>query len=171
MRRNSYRKIIDLVTQAHSLARKQGIHNLLQPGLVKEMIIAELLGHKVITSKRDADACDPSDASIKFEYLTCKEGGSGQFDRMFKEPPDKRAKSLERITRNTCVYLAVFYKANQIRVKVIYKLATATVLKEAKRQLNDSTNEISHISFPISWAAKNGKVVYEDQHGGDVPAS
>ena len=67
------------------------------------MIIADPLGHDLITSKRDADACDPNDPTIKYEYLSCKEGGSGQLDRMFKEPPEKRAESLARITRNAMV--------------------------------------------------------------------
>jgi hypothetical protein len=91
MAREIIRRIIDLVVKAQELARSIGIANLLQPGLVKEMIIADVLGHKLIISKRDADACDPSDPSIKYEYLSCKEGSSGQLDRMFKEPPDKRA--------------------------------------------------------------------------------
>ncbi len=41
--------------RAQDLASKIGIPNLLQPGLVKEMIISEILGHELITSKRDAE--------------------------------------------------------------------------------------------------------------------
>ena len=77
------KQIVDLVIKAAKLAQSIGIPNLLQPGLVKEMIIAEILGHDVISSKRDADACDRYDPTIKYEYLSCKEGGSGQLDRMF----------------------------------------------------------------------------------------
>jgi len=44
------------------------------------MIISEILGHELIHSKRDADACDPDDHSIKYEYLSCYEGASGQLD-------------------------------------------------------------------------------------------
>jgi hypothetical protein len=127
------------------------------------MIIAEVLGHKVIITKGDSDACEPNNASIKFEYLTCKEGGSGQLDRMFKSPPDKRAESLVRITRNRKVYLAVFYKANQIKLKAIYELEPSVVLAETERKLNRSRNAISHVGFPISWAIQNGKLVYEDK--------
>ena len=83
--------------EAAELANSVGIPNLLQPGLVKELIIADLLGHQPITSKRDADACDPNDPTILYEYLSCKEGGSGQFDRMFKEPLVKREESLLRL--------------------------------------------------------------------------
>ncbi len=162
MSRNIFRKIIELVVKAQELADSVGIGNLLQPGLVKEMIVADLLGHTVITSKRDADACDPNDTSIKYEYLSCKEGGSGQLDRMFKEPPDKRAESLARITRNKTIYFAVFYKANQIKVKVIYELTTDVVVAETEHQLDRSRNAISHVGFSIEWAARNGKVVYQD---------
>ncbi len=159
------RRIIELVVKAQELARSIGIGNLLQPGLVKELIIADVLGHKVISSKRDADACDPSDSSIKYEYLSCKEGGSGQLDRMYKEPPDKRAESLARNIRNRKVYFEIFYKDNQIKLKSIYELDPTDVLEETNRQLDRSKNAISHVSFPILWAIENGKLVYEDQKG------
>lgn len=110
-----YRQIIGLVLKASELARSIGISNLLQPGLVKEMIIADILNHRLIHSKRDADACLTRDENEKYEYLSCKEGGNGQLDRMFKHPPEKRPESLQRITRNSAIYFAVFYTANQTR--------------------------------------------------------
>lgn len=137
MVREAYQEIISLVLQAAQLARTVGIDNLLQPGLVKEMIIAEHLGHCLITSKRDADACDPDDPTVLYEYLSCKEGGSGQFDRMFKAPPEKRQESLQRILRNRQVFYAVFYASDQMRVKVIYALEPnllATAASKAIRQ-------------------------------------
>jgi hypothetical protein len=81
MKQEILRKIISLVQQAQDLAFKIGVPNVLQPGLVKEMIIADILGHENIFSKRDADACNPNDKTIKYEYLSCYEGGSGQLDR------------------------------------------------------------------------------------------
>jgi len=122
MARDIYRKIIELVIKAAELARSIGISNLLQPGLVKEMIIADILGHELIHSKRDADAHAAGDPNEKYEYLSCKEGGTGQLDRMFKEPADKRAESLSRITRNSKIYYAVFYADNQTKCKIIYEL-------------------------------------------------
>ncbi len=163
MAREIYRKVIELVLKAAELARTVGIHNLLQPGLVKEMIIADILGHELITTKRDADACDPNDKSVLYEYLSCKEGGTGQLDRMFKEPPEDREKSLKRITRNKKVYFAVFYEANQTKAKVIYELEPQTVLAETERQLDRSKNAISHVGFTEPWARVNGRVVYEDK--------
>ncbi|MDR5639918.1 MULTISPECIES: hypothetical protein [unclassified Thermosynechococcus] len=47
MKQQVYRQIVDLIRQASQLAQTIGIRNLLQPGLVKEMIIADLLGHEL----------------------------------------------------------------------------------------------------------------------------
>ncbi len=86
MARNVHRQIISLVMQAAEMAQSIGIANLLQPGLVKEMIIADILGHELIHAKRDADAHATGNPLEKYEYLSCKEGGSGQLDRMFTAP-------------------------------------------------------------------------------------
>jgi hypothetical protein len=157
-----HREIVKLVLKAAELARTVGIPNLLQPGLVKEMIIADILGHELITSKRNADAHAPDDPTILYEYLSCKEGGSGQFDRMFKSPPEKREESLKRIWRNNKIYLAIFYSANQVEVKIIFELEPKLVAAETERQLSRSTNDISHVSFSEKWARENGEIVYED---------
>lgn len=147
MAREIYRKIIDLVVKAAEMARTLGIHNLLQPGLVKEMMIADILGHELITAKRGADARNPENPSRVYEYLFCKEGDSGQLDRMFKRPDKKRQESLNRIRRNDKIYYAVFYKHNQMKVKVIYELDPKIVVQETDRQLDRSGNEISHVGF------------------------
>ena len=153
-------KIIKLIVDAQELASEIGITNILQPGLVKEMITAETLGHELIHSKRDADACDSNDHSIKYEYLSCYEGGSGQLDRMFKEPKKEREKSLYRIWRNNKIYLAIFEKDNPLKIKVIYEIEPKTLVEETERQLDGSRNAISHVGFSESWAIKNGTVVY-----------
>ncbi len=160
-----YGQIVDLVSQAASLARTVEIKNLLQPGLVKEMILAEILGHQLIHTKRDADACSPQDPTLKYEYLSCKEGGTGQLDRMFQSPPDKRAASLRRITRNHKVYLAIFYADNQTTCKTIYEVEPEILLRETERQLDRSKNVISHVGFSESWAKRHGCVVYPDPAG------
>lgn len=160
MTQRIYRKIITLILEAAELARSIGITNLLQPGLVKEMMIADILGHELIHSKRHADAHAPGNPDEKYEYLSCKEGGTGQFDRMFKEPDDKRADSLNRISRNKKIYLAIFYKDEQTRCKSIYEIDPRVMIREAKRQLDRSRNAISHVGFSESWAKRNGRLVY-----------
>lgn len=160
--RKFYGQIIDLLMKAVKLARATGIQNLFQPGLIKEMIIADALGHELITTKRGADARNPSDHSAVYEYLSFVEGGSGQLDRMFKEPAEKRQTSLNRIRRNSSIYFAVFYKANQVKLKTVYKIEPDVVLKEAENKLDRSRNAISHIAFSEDWIKQNGAVIYKD---------
>ena len=148
---------------AQELALKIGIPNILQPGLVKEMIIAEILGHELITTKRDADACKVGNPEIKYEYLSCYEGGSGQLDRMFKEPPEKREESLHRIRRNEMIYFAIFYKSNPLSIKVVYEIEPEVMVAETERQLDRSSNAISHVGFSENWAKENAKLVYENK--------
>lgn len=163
MARDIYRKIIELIIKAAELARSIGISNVLQPGLVKEMIIADILGHELIHSKRDADAHAVNNPNEKYEYLSCKEGGTGQLDRMFKEPVEKRAESLSRITRNSKIYYAVFYADNQTKCKIIYELEPSAVVAETERQLDRSRNAISHVGFSEAWVKANGRIVYQDE--------
>lgn len=158
-----FQKIIKLILITSNLAKSVGIDNLLQPGLVKEMIIADILGHRLTHSKHDSDACSKTDENEKCEYLTCKEGGLGQLDRMFKSLEDKRSKSLYRITRNSNIYLAIFYKQNQVKCKVIYEVGVKVLLEETIRKLDRSKNEMSHVGFSEKWARENGEIVFEDK--------
>lgn len=82
---------------------------------------------------------------------------------MVKSPNDERQDSLDRIRRNAKIYFAVFYKANQIKVKIIYELKTDIVLAETIRKMDRSKNRISHVGFSERWAKANGRVVYSDK--------
>ena len=157
------RQIINYVRKAQEIAAEHGFKNLLQPGLVKELVVADILGHEVHKTKHEPDAFDPANPERKFEYLSCFEGGTFQLDRMFRSPPDKRAKSLERITRNTAIYCAVFDEESPLDVLAIYEVSVDAMLREAGRQLDASRNEISHIGFTIKWAQQNGKLVHAKQ--------
>ena len=80
---------------------------------------------------------------------------------MFRSPAGARAKSLNRITRNSAIYCAVFDKQNPLDVLVIYEVEVNTLLREAERQLDASRNAISHVGFTIKWAMENGRVAYK----------
>lgn len=146
------KEVVALVRQAQSIAVKSGM-NILQPGLIKELIIAETLGHDVYPKKHGQDAVS-KDGTNNYEYLTCKAGGSFQFDRMFKSPPEKRVKSMHRITRNKKIYCVVF--TEPLQVQEVWDVPVETFEAEVERQLDASQNEISHVSVPIKWVRKNG---------------
>ena len=114
-------------------------------------------------TKHEPDAFDPANPDRKFEYLSCFVGGTFQLDRMFKSPADKRAKSLERITRNAAIYCAVFDEESPLDALIIYEVPVNIVLDEAERQLDVSRNKISHVGFSIRWAEQNGKIVYRKE--------
>ncbi len=160
---NYIRQIINYIRQAQEIAAQHGFKNLLQPGLVKELVVADILGHEVHKTKHEPDAFDPAKPEHKFEYLSCFEGGTFQLDRMFSSPSFKRAKSLERITRNAAIDCAVFDKESPLDVLAIYEVSVEAMLRETERQLDASSNEISHVGFTIKWAQQNGKVVYTKQ--------
>ncbi|MGA3143534.1 MAG: hypothetical protein ABSF10_11020 [Verrucomicrobiota bacterium] len=157
---NYISQIINYVRKAQEIAAQHGFKNLLQPGLVKELVVADILGHEVHRTKHDADAYDPANPSRQFEYLSCFQVGTFQLDRVFKYPPDKRTKSLERIKRNAAIYCVVFDRQSPLDVLVIYEIPMPVMLAEADRKLDVSSNDISHLSFPIKWAQQCGKVVY-----------
>jgi hypothetical protein len=153
-------KIVSLIVEAQDIAKRSGYNNILQPGFIKEMIVANILGHQVHKTKHEPDAYDKQDSSICYEYLSCFEKGSFQFDRMFKNPVEKRSKSLQRITRNSKIYCAVFEKESPLNVLEIYELEPEVVAKEAEKQLDSSSNDISHVGFSIKWVTINGEKVY-----------
>lgn len=153
------KKLVDCVQALNDISVESGIDNIFQPGLIKEILIAKVLNHNVVTNKRMPDACSKSKTPVYYEYLSCYEGGSGQLDRMFKHPADKRAESLRRITRNDKVYFAIF-KRKTLDIKVIYEIEIPVFLKETERQLDGSSNNISHVGFNENWAKANGKVAY-----------
>ena len=160
---NYIHQIISFIRKAQEIASLNGLRNILQPGLVKELVIADILGHEVHKTKHEPDAYDPKDPSRQFEYLSCFVGGTFQLDRMFKSPADKRAKSLSRIKRNAAIYCAVFDEDSPLDVVIIYELPVDVMLREAGRQLDAIRNEISHVGFTIKWAQQNGKVVHTKQ--------
>jgi hypothetical protein len=160
---NYIHQIINYVRKAQEIASQHGFKNLLQPGLVKELVVADILGHEVHRTKHEPDAFDPANPNRKFEYLSCFQTGTFQLDRMFSSPRDKRAKSLERITRNTAIYCAVFDAESPLDVITIYEIPVDVMLRETERQLDKSSNEISHVGFTIKWAQQHGKVVHTKQ--------
>ena len=101
-------QIIENLKKAQEIAsEKFGMNNILQPGIIKELIIANILGHEVITDKDNADAKDKS-GNI-FEYLTSIHRPKGdpnagckfQIDRILSE-------SSSRILRNEGFYFGIF---------------------------------------------------------------
>ncbi|UNU74200.1 hypothetical protein LU293_04720 [Moraxella nasovis] len=155
-------EIIDLLLQAQSCAEKtHGISNILQPGIVKELIMAEILGHQLIPQKDLPDAKDESGnfyeylASIRRVNTKTNKGCSFQMDRITKS-------NLSRVTRNRAFYFGIF--KNHLEIEQVWIVEVPIILQEVERQLDKCKNEIAHVNFLLKWLETNGKLVYQTQN-------
>ena len=154
-----YRDFVSQIRQHHN---EEG--NLFQPGLIREMIVAEKLGHNVNTIKREHDAqsqyLNQSGTHDKYEYLTAYGGGSFQIDRV-RSSLNFRAQQLDRITRNNAIFCASFDK-DTLNIISIYQIDPTTLANDAERQLDNANlggKQITHLSFPRTWVVNNGTLI------------
>lgn len=151
-------ELIDFLKEAQRIAlEKHGVPNILQPGVIKELMMAEILGHDLIPQKDYADAKDKNGntyeylASIRRVNVTTNKGCSFQMDRV-------TLNNLNRVTRNKAFYFGIF--KDHLDVEEIWKVEIPIVLAEVKRQLEKCKNEIAHVNFLLKWLEGNGARVF-----------
>jgi hypothetical protein len=93
------------------------------------------------------------DGKEHYEYLSCKEGGSFQLDRIHKD-------NLHRIERNSAFYFAQFNKEDGLKCQKIWKGQTNIVLAEAQEKISRMSESSKHIGFSEDWVEKNCELVY-----------
>lgn len=152
-------ELVSHIRAAQILASAHGFNNILQPGLVKEMMIADLLGHQVHKTKHYADAYDPFDPSIQYEYLTRTNIGDYGFQMSTIHDNEK---TIKRFTRNAAFFFATFDAKIPLHINDIYRGETDVVLEEALRQLRRSKNSRAHFIVRPQWVKVNAIQVYSD---------
>ena len=162
--REKVSEIVSLAEKLQELCSELGF-NAFQPGAIKELKTATILGHDWIRSKAQADACSDG-GKLLYEYLSAAEGGSGQIDRVFRDGPgknrEKHLKSMRRISRNEAFFLVYTDKdpTRPLDILRIYRVPTSEIEKEAVRKLSVSKNDISHLGFDENFAKAHGKLVF-----------
>lgn len=127
--------------------------DLLTPGFIKEWMVSEILGHECHKTKHGADAYS-KDGKEKYEYLSCKEGGSFQLDRIHED-------NLHRVERNDAFFFALFDKDDGLSCNGIWKCTTDKVLEIVKSKIESSKKESSkHVSISLSWVEQNSEKVF-----------
>jgi hypothetical protein len=151
-------EILDLLKKAQDLAKaRYGITNILQPGVVKELIMAEILNHTLIPQKDLPDAKDP-DGNF-FEYLASIRRVTGRTNRGCSFQMDRvTPENLTRVTRNARFYFGVF--RSHLEIEQIWEVNSSSILKEVKRQLEGCKNDIAHVNFLLKWLEREGRLVY-----------
>tara|TARA_Y100000310_G_scaffold219139_1_gene220529 strand:+ start:35 stop:505 length:471 start_codon:yes stop_codon:yes gene_type:complete len=148
-------EFFDLVTRLNKLKNEMGFtQDLLTPGFIKEVMTGYKLGHYVHRTKHGPDAYNDESETEKYEYLSCKEGGSFQLDRIDDT-------NLHRIERNDKFYFASFNNTDGITIEEIYVVDTSIVLSEAKVKISKMSASSKHIGFSLNWVKQNGKIVYK----------
>lgn len=126
--------------------------DLLTPGFIKEWMISEILGHRCHTTKHGADAYSQC-GKEQYEYLSCKEGGGFQLDRIHDG-------NLIRITRNSAFFFAEFDAKSGLVCQRIWKGSTQVFINEALRKLEKMSPTSNHLTFPVKWVKANCELVY-----------
>jgi hypothetical protein len=127
--------------------------DLLTPGFIKEWMVAEILDHNCHKTKHGADAYS-KDGTEKYEYLSCKEGGTFQLDRIHED-------NLHRVERNDAFFFALFDKRDGLSCKNIWKCTTDKVLEIFKNKIESSKKKSSkHVSISLSWVEQNSEKVF-----------
>lgn len=127
--------------------------DLLTPGFIKEWLVSDILGHKCHKTKHGADATS-MDGTEKYEYLSCKEGGTFQLDRIHEG-------NLHRIERNDAFFFALFDKDNGLECLKIWKGSTSAVLMECRDKFRTMSQSSNHIGISRKWVINHCELVYE----------
>ena len=129
-------KLLALLREAQSLAEAHfGVSNILQPGIIKEIMMAGVLGHKVVANKGLHDAEDLQ--GRKYEYLASinrrnvrtNRGASFQIDRITED-------NLTRVTRNAAFYFGFF--EDHLNLEKIIRVETLSNGREDLSGLRES---------------------------------
>jgi hypothetical protein len=142
-----------LIGTLNLLKNKEGFQqDLLTPGFIKEWLVSKILGHDCHKTKHGPDATS-LDGKEHYEYLSCKEGGSFQLDRIHED-------NLHRIERNDAFYFALFDKENGLNCLKIWKGQTEIVLNEAREKIARMSESSKHIGFSEDWVEKNCELIF-----------
>lgn len=147
------------IVEAVKIFQKYGQSNPLQPGFLKEFVMAQILNHEVVIDKHLADGVSGDDF---FEYLTCSSSAKTQqfaFDGMKNGDDESMNKSLSRISRNKEVIFAVFDGLIPIEM---YKVDSSVVYKFVKENLirrKTSKNNEHTVNIGLNWVKQNCEVI------------
>ncbi len=157
MKTEDNRRMIELLQELDKEKSRLGYkQDLLTPGFLKEIIIGGHLNHYVHRTKHGPDAYSNSSKDESYEYLSCKQGGSFQIDRIDET-------NLHRITRNDAFFFALFSKENSLQALKIYRVETQDVLEEARRKIAKMKPSSKHLAFGIKWTTSCGKLVWKKE--------
>jgi hypothetical protein len=135
----------------------KGQYNPLQPGFIKEVVLAQILEHDVVIDKHSGDGAK---GDKMYEYLSCMIGAKNPtfaFDGMKTTNTEELDRSMKRISRNDGIYFGVFEGLDAIEV---YYSDTKSIFDKVKTNLlnrvaKGSKNNEHTINISLKWVRDN----------------
>jgi hypothetical protein len=164
-----YDDLIEACKNLQSEADRLGIRNIYRPGLARELVIAQALGHEVLAEGGGADAKD-SEGNL-YEYLHAKDqvsrnkgkDWSGKKDPMafsqFSQTGMTKKNYKGRITRNKSYIFAIFY--GHLTLVEAIEVSSEKVLSYAQNTYIPTTTKPTALSIDLQWVREEGKTIYK----------
>jgi hypothetical protein len=148
-------KITELLIEADTIARKNGVENLFYNEMYIELIASNKLGHSWTSHTQGGDAVETEinkPTEYKFINGRNKQTGSFQFHWLSNDKMDELNK-----TEN--MYFGI---RDGVQIQQIYKLSTNVILPLIAEKATGSKEINGHKSFSLSKIKKMGaELVYE----------
>lgn len=142
------RFVQSLRTAQEIAKRSHGVDDITLKGRIREILIAEILGHKIIV---DSMLSDARDSKGDYEYLTSLEGNF-QMTHMTEE------NSHNKVFRNEAIYCAQF--EDPVTISEIWKIDPKVYMKKMKKRRPWPKDTQNNFTITLDWVKKVGTKVY-----------
>ena len=110
-------------------------------GRIREILMAEILGHTIVSNSKLADAID--DAGNEFEYLTSLPPGNFQMTHMTE------ANSENKVLRNEAIYCALFQ--DPVTIAEMWRVETDDYMKKMATRRPWPTDRQNNFTVTLVW--------------------
>ncbi len=147
--RSSESSFIQNLRMAQDFAiRDFGVDDITLKGRIREIIIAEILGHRILTNSKMADALDEFDN--QYEYLTSL-NGKFQITHMTED-------NLFRITRNEAIYCGQF--SNPATLDSLWRVSVQDYMEKMSDRRPWPADRQNNFTVTIKWVKEVGERAY-----------
>tara|TARA_B100000674_G_C37813878_1_gene902419 strand:- start:618 stop:1166 length:549 start_codon:yes stop_codon:yes gene_type:complete len=139
------------LSNAQEIAIEQfGVSDITLKGRIREIMIAEKLGHSIIVNSKKADAND--EFGNQFEYLTSLQGNF-QMTHMTED------NSEAKVLRNKSIYCAQF--ETPVSISEIWEIEPKIYMQKMATRRPWPTDRQNNFTVRINWVRENGRCVYK----------
>lgn len=144
------RMVQDIENREHGYdSMGYSVNDISLKGRIGEMLIAEILGHKILTGSKGADAID--DEGNEYEYLSSLHG-KFQMTHMTEE------NSHNKVFRNKAIYCALF--ENPASIQEIWEIEPEDYMKRMNTRRPWPEDQQNNFTVPLKWVREVGERVF-----------